>query len=128
MIEASTEDFAGLRTRIAGSAERGRLAVVLLHGYDMEPEDLEPFAHSLGVPALFLFPQGPLRTAAGGHAWWAVDTERRNVALRQGARDLVEEMPAGLPDARTLVGHLVRKIHAEFACEKFADMFNLFLS
>ena len=75
-------------------------AVVLLHGYDMRPEDLEPFSRSLNVPALFHFPRGPLSTPSGNRCWWPIDQERRSRQLEAGPRDLFEEAPPGRPAAR----------------------------
>jgi phospholipase/carboxylesterase len=62
----------------------------------MEPADLAPFAASIGVPALFLFPQAPLPGPSRGHAWWDVDSETRSLALSQGPRDLAAQHPLGL--------------------------------
>ena len=92
-------DIAGLRTTAVGSPD-APLTLVLLHGYAMRPSDLAPFAHSLGVPAFFLFPQGPLSSPGGGHAWWGVDEEARSAAIAAGPRDLANEYPPGLPAAR----------------------------
>src|SRR5437016_13692765 len=76
-------EIAGLRTTAVG-AEAAPLVVVLLHGYAMQPADLTPFAHSLGLPALFLLPQGPQQSSAGGHGWWDIDAEARNAAVARG--------------------------------------------
>ena len=92
-------ELAGLPTTIAGRHD-ARTAVALLHGHSMSPSDLAPFAHSLGTPALFLFPQGPVQVASGGYAWWPVDLETKARALQKGPRDLFEQQPAGLDEAR----------------------------
>lgn len=92
-------DIAGLRTTAIGP-EDAPLTVVLLHGYAMRPADLTPFAHSLGIPALFLFPQGPHDSPLGGYAWWQVDVGAREAALSNGPRDLAQDSPSGLPQAR----------------------------
>jgi phospholipase/carboxylesterase len=83
-----------------GSPEQACAQVVLLHGYDMRPEDLEPFSRSLNVPALFHFPRGPLPTPSGNRCWWPIDQERRSRQLEAGPRDLFEEAPPGRPAAR----------------------------
>lgn len=91
------------------------LAVVLLHGYDMRPEDLEPFSHSLNLPATFYFPRAPLALPSGTHCWWPIDQERRARQMQAGPRDLFEENPPGRAAAReALVGFLdgVRARHA----------------
>src|SRR5262249_46366009 len=92
-------DLAGLSTTVIGP-EDAPLLVVLLHGYAMRPSDLAPFAHSIGVPALFLMPQGPVISPVGGHAWWAVDLDAREAAIAAGPRDLSDDHPRGLPAAR----------------------------
>ncbi len=61
-------EVAGLRTLVAGAAD-APLVLVLMHGYRMRPEELAPFTHSMGVPLLFLLPQGPVAAAAGGFGW-----------------------------------------------------------
>jgi phospholipase/carboxylesterase len=82
------------------SAEPPRALVMLLHGYAMRPEDLEPFAHSLRIPAEFYFPRGPQAAPNGARAWWPIDEERRSAQLAVGPRDLAEEFPAHRPAAR----------------------------
>jgi phospholipase/carboxylesterase len=99
MTPQRTIDIAGLRTTAVGSPD-APLTLVLLHGYAMQPADLSPFAHSLGTPAYFLLPQGPVDSPIGGHAWWSVDLESRKSALARGPRDLTDEYPSGLDTAR----------------------------
>jgi phospholipase/carboxylesterase len=93
--------------------EAPRLAVVLLHGYGMRGSDLAPFAHSLGVPAVFYVPDAPLQAVPSGRAWWVMDQEKRRVALQVGPRDLATEVPAGAPAARALLGDLVARVRRE---------------
>jgi len=106
-------EIAGLRTTAVGAAE-APLAVVLLHGYAMKPADLTPFAHSLGLPALFLLPQGPQHSCAGGHGWWDIDAEARNAAVARGPRDLAEQYPPGLGAARDRLERFVEAVAAEY--------------
>lgn len=80
------------------SATRG--TAVLMHGYAMTAGDLSPFGASLGVPMRFIFPESRLHATPGGKAWWPIDEERRSQMLAMGARDLVDEYPAGLAAAR----------------------------
>jgi phospholipase/carboxylesterase len=82
------------------SSDAPRALVILLHGYAMRPEDLEPFAHSLGISAEFYFPRGPQDAPNGARAWWPIDEERRSAQIAVGPRDLFEEFPAHRPAAR----------------------------
>ncbi len=98
-------ELAGLRTLVTEAGSQ--LTVVLLHGYAMRPEDLAPFAHSLGVPGRFVAPEGPVPAEPSGRAWWPIDQERRSAALTIGPRDLYDEHPAGARAARaTLLSFL----------------------
>ena len=85
--------------------------VVLLHGFSMTAGDLAPFGASLGVPATFLFPEGPLELGGrgpGGRAWWMIDAGKRAAAIARGdERDLGDEDPPGLPAARERVSRLL---------------------
>jgi phospholipase/carboxylesterase len=89
-----------LEALTVGTPGKAVAQVVLLHGYDMRPEDLEPFSHSLNVPALFHFPRGILPSPAGNRCWWPIDQERRARQMQVGARDLFDEAPPGRPAAR----------------------------
>jgi phospholipase/carboxylesterase len=110
-------DIAGLRTTAVGSPD-APLTVVLLHGYAMRPSDLSPFAHSLGVPAFFLFPQGPLPSPGGGHAWWGVDEEARAAAIAAGPRDLANEYPPGLPAARLQLERFLDAVATDYSLSR----------
>jgi phospholipase/carboxylesterase len=90
----------GLTALRVGTPEHARMQVVLLHGYAMRPEDLEPFSHSLGTPALFYFPRGIQAVDPVTRAWWPIDEERRSQQLAIGARDLFQESPPGRAAAR----------------------------
>jgi phospholipase/carboxylesterase len=105
-------DIAGLRTTAVGNPD-APLTLVLLHGYDMKPADLAPFAHSIGIPAYFLLPQGPVSSANRGHAWWEVDLEARESALSVGPRDLANDHPHGLAAARRQFGQFLAAVTAE---------------
>jgi len=99
---------AGLRTVAVGEPDAS-VVMVLLHGFAMSPADLSPFAHSIGVNALFLLPEGPKPGALTpgvpqGRAWWHIDPVRRLEALAKGPRDFAEQHPPDLPDARALLG------------------------
>ena len=105
-------DIAGLRTTAVGNPD-ALLTLVLLHGYDMKPADLAPFAHSIGIPAYFLLPQGPVSSPNGAHAWWEVDLEARESALSVGPRDLANDHPHGLAAARQQFGQFLAAVTAE---------------
>jgi phospholipase/carboxylesterase len=112
-------DLAGLPTTVIGP-EDAPLTLVLLHGYAMRPPDLSPFAHSIGVPALFLLPQGPVISPVGGHAWWAVDLDAREAAIAAGPRDLSDDHPRGLPAAREQLGRFLHAAAAQFGPRQLA--------
>ena len=89
---------------------------MLLHGFAGTPEDLEPFARSIGVGARFVFPQGPVELASlglPGRAWWASDGTERAAAIRTGTpRDLSEFEPEGLAEARIDLARLLDALSA----------------
>lgn len=89
----------GLQAIAIGDADAA-LQVVFLHGRMMEATDLAPFAHSLGVPAYFVFPDAPLAVAPRGRAWWPVDSELRARAVADGPADLHALVPTGREQAR----------------------------
>ena len=79
----------------------------------MQPQDLAPFARSLGVPGHYLFPQGVVPVASGGYAWWPVDQQAKAKALLRGPRDLFQEKPAGRTAARQWLGEQLTQWRAE---------------
>ncbi len=81
--------------------------VVVLHGRNMSGSDLAPFAHSLRVPAYFLFPDAPL-PCAPGRSWWPVDSETRLRRLSRGPMDLWTMDPPGRAEARDRIEALLR--------------------
>ena len=83
------------------------LVVIVLHGRMMEAADLSPFARSLGVPALFVFPDAPLVVQPRGRSWWPVDSEERARRVAAGPMDLHAMDPAGRLEARALLAELV---------------------
>lgn len=107
-------EIAGLQTAVIGSQAKGRTVVVLLHGYDMKPADLAPFAHSIEVPALFLMPRGRLSSPGGNYAWWEIDVQVRSRALANGPRDLAQEKPSGLAAARVQLDSFLGAVRSEY--------------
>jgi phospholipase/carboxylesterase len=102
-VTTTVESLGGLRTIIVPVAEAPRVMVVILHGYAMGPEDLAPFAESMGVPGAFYLPEGPFEAEGNGRAWWPIDQERRAAAMAVGPRDLAAEHPPGAEAARALL-------------------------
>jgi phospholipase/carboxylesterase len=95
-----TVELGGLRAVSVGDPDAARVVVVLLHGFQMAPADLSPFAHSLQAPAWFLFPEAPLPAEPRGRAWWHIDARARERALAAGPRDFAVQSPPDLPAAR----------------------------
>jgi phospholipase/carboxylesterase len=99
----------GLRALAVGD-EAAPLAVVMLHGRQMAAADLAPFAHSLGVPAYFVFPDGPLPAEPRGRTWWPVDSEARIRRLATGPMELSAMDPEGRSEARGLLEALCTQL------------------
>ena len=109
--ECTFGDLAALRV---GDPQQARALVVLLHGYAMRPEDIEPFSHSLKSPALFFFPRGPHPVGSRNRAWWQIDMQRRAQQLAAGPRDLSQEFPAGRPAARASLCRFVDALRGQY--------------
>jgi phospholipase/carboxylesterase len=109
----AVREITGLRTLVAGD-RAAPLAFVLLHGYGMDPEALAPFSHSLGVPLLYLLPEGPLHAAAGGRGWWVSSVEEVPATSAAAARDLASLEPPGLDVARGRLTAFLDAAAAEF--------------
>jgi phospholipase/carboxylesterase len=89
-------------------------AIILLHGYAMDVEDIAPLAVAMRLPAALYFPRGLLDATPRGRSWWALDEERRSTALALGPRDLSNEYPPSREIARhALLGAIeaVRQRH-----------------
>ena len=99
-------ELAGLRV-IAEGDPGSDLAVIVLHGRQMEAADLAPFGRSLGVPAYFVFPDGPLAAEPRGRRWWRVESEARIRRLSSGPMELSAMDPEGRAEARSLLGGLL---------------------
>lgn len=119
--ELHVEEIGGLRTIITGvtsvtsvTGGAAPLAVVLLHGRQMEAADLAPFASSLGVKARFYVPDAPQVAEPRGRTWWPVDAEARARAraVSGGPLDLAEVEQPGRAEARAhltaLLAHATR--------------------
>jgi phospholipase/carboxylesterase len=108
--EISLGELTALRV---GARSAARAQVVLLHGYAMRPEDLEPFSHSLGSPATFYFPRGSHAVDARARAWWPIDSERRSQQLAVGPRDLYREFPPERATARMRLVEFLEAVRAQ---------------
>jgi len=105
-------DVAGLSTIAVGDAEAERV-VVFLHGRMMAAGDLAPFAHSLGMPGYFLFPDAPIAAPAGGYSWWPIAPEARAQALAGAAPDLAWFDPPGRAEARETLAAFCASLPAD---------------
>ena len=92
-MRSEIQEIVGLSTLVVEPRVEATMDVILLHGYAMRPHDLEPFAHSLGIPARFLLPTAPLSAPMGGHSWWDIDEPQRLSDLSRGPRDLANFHP-----------------------------------
>jgi phospholipase/carboxylesterase len=110
--------IAGLPTTLVGDPTSARFVCVILHGFAMSPADLSPFAHALGLPGLFVFPEAPLPAMlepgrVQGRAWWHIDPVARARALALGPRDFAPQSPVDLPEARRALLEFLRALDAE---------------
>lgn len=115
-IERAAE-LAGLATTIVepdGGESAARFVLVLLHGMQMTPEDLSPFAHSLKLPAIALFPRGPVEAfdtlGPKGRAFWQTDPFAREAAIAKGPRDFIVYDPPDLPAARDTLDRFMHAV------------------
>ncbi|MEW4488377.1 phospholipase [Thalassoglobus sp. JC818] len=105
--------------------DRTELLVVLCHGFGAPGDDLAQLGHYLkgmlgedGERVTFAFPHAPISLGEGGfgdsRAWWHLDMERLNRAISSGDfRDLRQESPAELPQARSLLTQTVTELCTE---------------
>lgn len=107
MNETHVVEIGGLRTIVSGAASP--LAVVLLHGRQMQATDLAPFTQSLGTHARFYVPDAPLVAQPSGRSWWPVDAEARARAreVSGGPLDLCAMDPPGRAEARAQLSALI---------------------
>jgi phospholipase/carboxylesterase len=100
--------------------------VVLLHGFGAPGDDLVGLADYIDAPegTRWVFPPAPLQPPqlAGGRAWWMLDLERLERAIATGhPRDLTDEDPVGLPDARKHVTAIVQSLGAPLVLGGFSQ-------
>ncbi len=93
--------------------------VVLLHGFAGAPEDLAPFAASIGIGARFVFPEGFCNLAPfglPGRGWWPSDgTARAHAIATDTPRDLSRFEPEGLAEAHASLSLLLDQLSLETA-------------
>lgn len=100
--------------------------VVLLHGFGAPGNDLVPLWRSVDVPRAvrFAFPAAPLVLPSTGfgmesRAWWMIDVMALERAIADGRqRDLSQETPEGLPEARARVLEMLDALDAELSPSK----------
>lgn len=116
-----------LDVRITGGTDRrgggDGPVVVLLHGFGAPGDDLVPLWRTVDVPpeTRWVFPAAPLRLPSMGfgmesRAWWMIDmlALERSVASGQ-LRDLSQERPEGLDEARQSVLEMLDALDAELS-------------
>jgi phospholipase/carboxylesterase len=106
-------ELGGLPAISVGDRANAPVVVVIAHGFQMEPRDLSPFAHSIQAPAWFLFPEAPGFAEPRGRAWWHIDAKKREEAMRRGPRDFAAEHPADLPATRARLLTFLEAVRAE---------------
>lgn len=113
-------ELGGLQA-IAVGDEHAETAVVVLHGRQMFAADLAPFAHSLGGPVYWVFPDAPLPAEPRGRTWWPVDSEARIRRLAAGPMELSAMDPPGRAEARALLGGLVDALARRYVLVGFSQ-------
>jgi phospholipase/carboxylesterase len=116
---APSGDWGGLEVQVIGpmtEKETGGTAVVLLHGWGADGDDLIPLARELSAARVrFIVPAAPLPHPHGGRMWWALDLDRRRKLVAEGKeRELAQEVPPGLPPARAKVQALLKQVRARY--------------
>jgi phospholipase/carboxylesterase len=109
-VNVEAREIGGLHTVVVGADKEAALDVVMLHGFSMSAADLAPSARALGVRAQAFIPDGPLRVEPRGRAWWRSLAETQPAAQRNGPRDLAEEHPEGLAEARAALSRFVAAV------------------
>ena len=113
-------ELGGLRALAVGD-DQAELAVVVLHGRQMQASDLAPFAHSLAVPAYFVFPDALLAAEPRGRTWWPVDSEARMRRLAAGPMELSAMDPEGRAEARALLEAACKQLARRIALVGFSQ-------
>jgi phospholipase/carboxylesterase len=127
MVTTTLRQMGGLTCRVADAVKGDGpdVVAVFCHGFGAPGDDLVPLAGELlrAQPALrggtrLIFPQAPLDMAPqglpGGRAWWPIDMLQLQAAIEFGEfRNLRNECPELLPEARRLLMQLIDEVRAE---------------
>jgi phospholipase/carboxylesterase len=115
-------NLGGLAVRLVGGSDGsgggdGPVAV-MLHGFGAPADDLIPLAEVLAPPGSvrFAFPGAPLTLPGmwgGGRAWWMIDVGRFERVTPDSMRELSDETPAGIDEAREQVMAMLVELEAE---------------
>lgn len=121
------ERLGGLKTRLTGGTDGegggSGPAVILLHGFGAPGDDLVPLADAMDAPAStrWIFPEGPLSLNMGfgeSRAWWMIDMARLEADRMAGRlRDLSNEVPKGLPQAREALETFLQQLPRTMAID-----------
>lgn len=121
------ETLGGLTCRTVQDFDDGQtpgLVVILCHGFGASGTDLVGLGSEfLGASSAvaesvqFIFPEAPLSLdehgMPGGRAWWMLDIAALNAAVQSGSfRDLRNDHPDGLPEAREMLITLIDEVRA----------------
>src|SRR5258706_2356354 len=112
-------DWGGLdmaRVGSMGEDEPGGVAVVLLHGWGAEGDDLVNLARELARPhARFFIPAAPLSEAGGGRAWWHLNLDDRPAHAWDDHADADYQPNQQLAAVRTAVQTILKTIRERYA-------------
>lgn len=119
------DKLGSLTVRRLGAKKDG-LVVVMCHGFGAPGDDLVPIGRALPAPpgTHFVFPEARLSLAevlgmpedvvGPARAWWPIDMERLDSAMRGGdVRDMSREVPEGLAESRAALISLLDALIAE---------------
>lgn len=108
-MNETTRQLGGLKCIVTDPGDP-HVDVVMLHGRNMCAADLAPFAHSLAVPARFIFPDAPLSAPPAGRSWWPDDPEARAQAAQGRPSDLYQFDPLDRAEARDMLHKLLAEV------------------
>lgn len=115
-------DLAGLTAHVVDKGQGAKTTVVLLHGFGAPGDDLVSLAEVIDAPVRFVFPEAPLELGGlygDSRAWWMLDLARLEDELRRGIpRDRRDEVPDGLPAARTQLLRVLEQVESRLPSER----------
>ncbi|WP_063748790.1 alpha/beta hydrolase [Chondromyces apiculatus] len=108
---------------LGGSDRRGGgdgPAILLCHGFGAPGDDLVSLARVIdaGAGVRWFFPEAPLTVSLGygisGRAWWQLDLALlQQLAMEGHARDLSQETPPGMAEAREALERCIATLEAD---------------